>query len=215
MNRRLVVVCTALIAVALFSTGVWYYSGIKAREAANATADENTFVRAHSPVLGRADAPVTIVEFFDPSCEACRAFFPLVKSALEAYPEELRLVIRYTPFHEGSDEAVRILEAARKQDKFEPVLTALMEKQPEWATHGQPNLERAWGIAGEQGLDVERGRRDGAASDVDEVLRMDVADVEANNVKQTPTFFVNGKPLVEFSRQGFIDLVESEIKRLR
>ena len=31
-------------------------------------------VRFHSPVLGRADAPVTVVEFLDPACEACRAF---------------------------------------------------------------------------------------------------------------------------------------------
>ncbi|MFS8328883.1 thioredoxin domain-containing protein, partial [Vreelandella titanicae] len=34
-------------------------------------------MRSHSPILGREDAPVTIVEFFDPACEACRAFYPL------------------------------------------------------------------------------------------------------------------------------------------
>ncbi|HEV7437299.1 MAG TPA: thioredoxin domain-containing protein [Pseudorhizobium sp.] len=151
MNRRLIVGITVLAAIVVFGVGAWYYEGIKAREAESVTPEATWLVRAHSPVLGRADAPVKIVEFFDPSCEACRAFYSLVKSALEAYPDDVRLVIRYTPFHQGSDEAVRILEAARKQGKFEAVLTALMAKQPEWAMHGQPNLERAWAIAREEG----------------------------------------------------------------
>ena len=36
-------------------------------------------VRMHSPVIGSREAPVTIVEFFDPVCETCRAFYPVVK----------------------------------------------------------------------------------------------------------------------------------------
>ena len=36
-------------------------------------------VRMHSPVIGSREVPVTIVEFFDPVCETCRAFYPVVK----------------------------------------------------------------------------------------------------------------------------------------
>lgn len=215
MNRRLVVGLTALLAVAAFGGGAYVYNGQKAREAAAVTPAQDTLVRAHSPVLGRADAPVTIVEFFDPSCEACRAFYPLVKEVLATYPQDVRLVLRYTPFHEGSDEAVRILEASRKQDKFEPVLTALMEKQPEWAVDGQPDLKRAWAIAGEAGLELMGARLDSVKPEVDQVLQTDIADVKANNVEQTPTFFVNGKPLVEFSREGFVNLVKGEVERVK
>jgi protein-disulfide isomerase len=39
----------------------------------------------------------------------------------------------------------------------------------------------------------------------------DVADVKANGVRQTPTFFVNGKPLTEFSPQGLYNLVGAEL----
>lgn len=215
MNRRLVVSLTVLIAIAAFGGGAYWYSSQKAREAAAMTAVESTLVRPHSPILGRIDAPVTIVEFLDPSCEACREFYPLVKDVLATYPDDVRLVIRYTPFHEGSDEAVRILEAARKQDKFEPVLTALMAKQPEWAVHGQPDLKRAWVIAEEVGLDLMAARLDSVKPEVDKVLKADIADVEANKVQQTPTFFVNGKPLVDFSREGFVALVKGEIDRVR
>ena len=47
---------------------------------------------------------------------------------------------------------------------------------------------------------------------MDAVLAQDVADVKANRVEQTPTFFVNGKPLTEFSPQGLYDLVKTEIQ---
>ena len=213
MNRALVITLTALAALAVFGGGAYYYTAQQREHAASVTASADTLVRAHSPVLGKADAPVTIVEFFDPSCEACRAFFPLVKNILATYPDDVRVVIRYTTFHKGSDEAVRILEAARKQDKFEPVLAALVDKQPEWAIHGEPDMTRAWTIAGEAGLELMGARLDSVKPEVDQVLQTDLADVKANNVEQTPTFFVNGKPLVNFSPQGLIDLVKGEVDK--
>lgn len=215
MNRRLVIGFTALVALAAFGGGAYYYNAQKALEAASVAPAENTLVRAHSPVLGRADASVAIVEFLDPSCEACRAFYPLVKEILATYPQDVRVVIRYTVFHEGSDEAARILEAARKQDKFEPVLTALMSRQPEWAVHGQPDLKLAWDIAGNAGLELMGARLDSVKPEVDQVLQADMADVKANKVEQTPTFFVNGKLLVDFSREGFVNLVKGEVEKAR
>lgn len=99
--------------------------------------------RFHSPTLGRQDAPVTIVEFFDPACEACRAFHPIVKQIMAQHPDQIWVVLRYAAFHDGSDEAVRILEAARLQGLFELVLEALYAAQPVWANHSRPNLEVA------------------------------------------------------------------------
>ena len=63
-------------------------------------------------MFGPSEAPVTIVEFFDPSCEACRAFYPFVKNILTQYPDDVRLVLRYAAFHGGSDQAIGTLEAA-------------------------------------------------------------------------------------------------------
>src|SRR4029450_11902773 len=98
-------------------------------------------VREHSPVLGPPRAPVTLVEFLDPACEACRAFAPIVKQILFVHPEEVRVVVRYAAFHRGSEDAIRILEAARRQGKFDATLTALFDRQEEWATHTGPNIE--------------------------------------------------------------------------
>lgn len=149
-------------------------------------------VRPHSPVIGPADAPVTLVEFLDPACEACRAYAPVVKQILFLHPDEVRVVVRYAAFHHGSDEAVRILDAARKQGRFDEVLSALFDAQPEWAAHGAPDLARAWQVAGAAGLDIERARRDAKSAAAGEVLKIDDADIVALQVESTPTFFVNG-----------------------
>jgi len=212
MNRRSFVISTAVVGIALFSGGAILYNAVQPPPVAGTAAVGDSLIRPHSPSFGRADAPVTIVEFFDPSCEACRAFYPVVKQIMAATGDDVRLVLRYTPLHQGSDEAVRILEAARKQDKFQPVLEAMLANQPEWAVHGAPDLDKAWQIAAGGGIDLETARRDAKMPEVDAVLAQDVADVTANNVQQTPTFFVNGKPLQEFSPQGLYDLVKKELE---
>ncbi|WP_312405395.1 thioredoxin domain-containing protein [Rhizobium sp.] len=215
MNRRTLVIASASAAIAVFAGGAALYSGNKPEPTpapTPAAAGNDTLIRMHSPVMGPVAAPVTIVEFFDPSCEACRAFYPLVKQIMAQAGNDVRLVLRYTAFHEGSDDAVRILEAARRQNRFEPVLEAILDQQPAWADHGRPNIEKAWQIAGSAGLDIEQGKKDAASSAVDNVLAQDMADVQANNVKQTPTFFVNGNPLTEFSAEGLLNLVRSELR---
>jgi protein-disulfide isomerase len=148
----------------------------------------------------------------DPSCETCRAFYPIVKKIMAAYPDDVRLVLRHMPFHEGSDEAVRILEASRRQGKFEPVLEAIFVRQPEWAVHGAPVLEAARSIAAEHGVDIPRAREFAFTDEVTAILDQDAADVKTLQIGQTPTFFVNGKPLKEFGAQQLYELVRSEVE---
>ena len=217
MNRRVIVLATGAVALAGFAGAMALLDPAGATRGAPAGtgAPNDAMVRPHAPVLGRADAPVTLVEFLDPSCEACRAFHPLVKGIQARYPDEVRLVVRYAPFHQGSDEAVRILEAARRQALFETVLDRLFAHQPRWASHGAPDLSLAWQAAAEAGLDLDRARRDGAAPTVDAVLRQDVADLQTLGVRQTPTFFVNGKPLPSFGARQLAELVDAEVAASR
>ncbi len=210
MNRRIIVLGTAAVAVSAFGVAAWYATRTAPVVAPTPLAEEAPLIRAHSPVLGPRDAPVTIVEFFDPACEACRAFHPIVKQIMGAFPGKVRVILRYTPFHDGSDEAVRILEVARIQGRFEPVLEALYAAQPRWA-HGSPRLDAAWDAAGQAGLDVEKGRQDRLLPGLVAVLNQDRADLTAVGVRQTPTFFVNGKRLVEFGPRQLFEMVQAEV----
>ena len=105
-----------------------------------------------------------------------------------------------------------ILEAARLQNLFLPVLEALLATQPNWAVHGAPNLRIAWQAARSAGLDIERAQRDAKRPEIEELLKQDVADIRVLNVKQTPTFFVNGKALASFGQRQLDELVRTEVE---
>jgi protein-disulfide isomerase len=213
MNRRTLVLAIGGLVIAAFAVGAYLHSGNTQQRVALAvsTSQSGALVRAHSPVIGKPDAPVTIVEFFDPACETCRAFYPIVKNIMADHGDRLKLVIRYAPFHKGSDEAVRILEMARKQGVYLRVLEAMLEAQPEWADHHSPGISKAWTAAAAAGLDVAAARSGMLAPEVTAVLEQDMVDIRALGVRQTPTFFVNGKPLPSFGVRQLQELVRGEV----
>lgn len=234
MNRRDIVIGLGIGSLSVFgaAAGIYAYYGRRslatapssapaqapslpaARSPAPIAGDARGLVRFHSPIIGPVNAPVTIVEFLDPSCEACRAMYPAVKQILATFPNEVRLVIRYTPFHRGSEEAVRVLEAARAQGRFEPVLEALFARQDEWASHSNPNPLRIWEIAGAAGVDLTRGRVHAASESVTQILQQDIADVRANMIRGTPTFYINGTLVDDFAPSILMDRVRNEVRRM-
>ena len=218
MNRRTLILSVLALAAAGFGGAAWYVTRPAPLAAVDPVAPEmaEALMRPYSPILGPKDAPVTIVEFFDPACEACRAFHPVVKDIMAKYGNAVRVVIRYTPFHgEGSETAIRVLEAARMQDVFEPVLEAVLRDQPKWASHGgmKPGLVLA--IAASAGLDTEAAQTQMLAPQTTGILNQDRADVEAMGVRRTPTFFVNGKPLDPFGETELRRLVAAEVAAAR
>ena len=217
MTRRYIVFLAALAALAVFAAAIFLYQRHTLKVATvQASEQAGAMVRPHSPVIGAADAQVTIVEFFDPACEACKAFHPRVKQILAAFPRETRLVIRYTPFHrEASVAAVRILEAARAQGKFETTLEALLDGQRAWAGQGANASTRVWAIAQAASLDVDLARKHFASGSADALLAQDVLDLKALGVRGTPTFFVNGKPLASTDPDLLFEMVQREVERFR
>ena len=214
MNRRALILSVLAFGVAGFGGATWFATRPGPVAEAEPVAPElaDAMIRPYSPILGPAEAPVTIVEFFDPACEACRAFHPIVKDIMAEHGDAVRVVIRYTPFHgAASEEAIRVLEAARMQDVYVPVLEAVLREQPRWASHGAPAPGLILQIAATAGLDAEAARTQMLAPDVVAILNQDRADVETVGIRQTPTFFVNGKPLDPFGEAELRRLVAAEV----
>ena len=214
MNRRALILSVLAFGVAGFGGTTWFATRPGPVAEAEPVAPElaEAMIRPYSPILGPAEAPVTIVEFFDPACEACRAFHPIVKDIMAEHGDAVRVVIRYTPFHgAASEEAIRVLEAARMQDVYVPVLEAVLREQPRWASHGAPAPGLILQIAATAGLDAEAARTQMLAPDVVAILNQDRADVETVGIRQTPTFFVNGKPLDPFGEAELRRLVAAEV----
>lgn len=201
----------AILAVFFYLGMKTYQSQVQTAQETQVRAEQSRLVRMHSPVLGPLGAPVTIVEFFDPACEACRAFHPFVKELMARYPDDVRVVIRYAPFHQGSDTVVKLLEAARLQGRYLPVLEAVLAAQPAWADHGNPNPELAFQAAAQAGLNVAKALEDMAKPGMDALLKQDVEDLTALQVNKTPTFFVNGRSLPSFGPDQLAALVAEEV----
>lgn len=215
MNRRTLVLATAAAAVAIFGLSLLMVQQNRpASIDALAVSEGTPLIRPYAPIIGNEMAPVTIVEFFDPACEACRAFHPIVKEILEEHPGKVRVVLRYAAFHDGSDEALKILETARLQNKFEPVLEALLEAQPQWANHGAPQLNLAWDAAAAAGLDVTAARAAMDAPEITRRLTQEIADVKTVGVRQTPTFFVDGRPLLNFGANELRSMVRAQVEAM-
>lgn len=215
MNRRTLILSTTALSLVVFVGGAFFFGARNEAppEGSLGPAPGASLVRSHSPVLGPESAPVTIVEFFDPACEACKAFYPVVKRIMAAFPGKVRVVLRYAAFHPPSEEAIKILEAARLQGVFEPVLEALLGSQSRWAPHGREPTS-PWVALEQTGLDIERAKLEAQMPDIVAVLNQDAADVKAAGVRKTPTFFVNDRPLAEFGAQQLYDLVKSEVDAL-
>lgn len=216
MNRKWVVIGTAAAVVVAFVVGTMAYRDRSSQEAAQALKTNNeALVRAHSPVYGNPAAKVTIVEFFDPSCETCRAFYPIVKSIVNSSFGQVRLVARHAPLHRGSDTAIKILEAARKQGKYWEAVETVLASQPRWASHDGARPELIWDLIADIGLDVAKAKSDAISPEIEQLLRKDVADMRALKVDKTPGFFVNGTPLSDFGEAQLRSLVAQELKNTK
>jgi protein-disulfide isomerase len=216
MNRKWLVGSTVVAVILAFVGGAALYKERTRQEVSQAASTSSAaLVRPHSPVFGNPAARVTIVEFFDPSCETCRAFYPIVKGIVASSFGQVRLVVRYAPLHKGSDTAVKILEAARQQGKYwEAVETALAE-QPRWAAHGHPQPELIWDLIAAIGVDIPKAKAAANSAEIDEALRQDMADMRSLNVRGTPGFFVNGTPLLDFGEAQLKALVAQELGKTK
>ncbi|MDH4263757.1 MAG: DsbA family protein [Spirochaetia bacterium] len=212
MKQKTLFIVAAVVLVLVFLIGSQTYNRKKAEESAKSIQSNQAYlVRMHSPVLGKDNAPVVIVEFLDPACETCSEFYPHVKQMLSANPDKIKLVLRYAPFHHGSDKVVAALEAARKQGKFWPALEALLKTQHEWAANHTANVDLIWSHLEGLGLNFQKMRLDMLSPEIISIIEQDLSDARALNVTMTPEYFVNGKPLPSFGYQQLVDLVDEAI----
>jgi protein-disulfide isomerase len=213
-SKKLTVAVLLAFVVAAFLLGMnFYQKRVQNSQMEKVSKAENRMVRFNSTTLGPIGAPVTIVEFFDPACETCRDFYPIVKDLMKKYPNDVRLVLRYAPFHAGSDKVVKLLEASKKQNQYWQTLEAILAAQPSWASHGSPNLEVAYQVAAQAGLDVKKALADAQTPEIEAVLKQDVEDLTALEVTKTPTFFVNGRGLPSFGPDQLASLVAEEVAK--
>jgi protein-disulfide isomerase len=213
MNRKILFISSAALLVLAFVVGMLVYKSERTQQATQSVErNQANLVRFYSPTLGNPEAKVHIVEFLDPACDTCRAFYPFVKQIMAANPDKIRLSIRHVPFHNGSDQVVRMLEAAKRQGKYWQALEAVLASQGHWVINHAAHPDRAWKSLEGFGLNLEQVKIDMNAPEIAQRIEQDLTDAKALNVTKTPEFFVNGRPMPEFGLEELQNLVKDALR---
>ncbi|MFJ9554231.1 DsbA family protein [Nocardiopsis sp. NPDC101807] len=171
--------------------------GVPAGPEGTPTAPAGLLVREDSRYLDRVeDSPVTVVEFLDFECEACRAQFPVMERIREDYDGRINTVIRYFPMpgHTNSEPAAAAVEAAAQQGALEEMYVRMYETQAEWGESRESQAGVFAGFAEDLGLDTDEFTGTVEDPATLERVRSDFEDGVALGVRGTPTIFVNGRP---------------------
>jgi protein-disulfide isomerase len=145
-------------------------------------------------VLGKADAPVTIVEYASLTCSHCAHFHENTLPALKTkYIDtgKVRLIFREFPLDPLSTAASMIARCST-DDRYFPLVSVLFKQQMQWAASEKP-LDELLAIARQAGFTQESFE----ACLKDQKIYDALNDVkkrgaEVHGVNSTPSFFING-----------------------
>lgn len=161
------------------------------------------------PSLGPADAPITIVEFSDYNCPYCEkwhveTFQPL----MAAYPDQILFVYRDFPItSQESMAAAQVAQCAGEQDAYWPFHDSLLSGGLEL---GREAYEQ---YAVRLGLNVEALLGCLDSGKYNDEVQADARYAAGLGVSGTPTFFINGLPLVGAQPLSeFQAVIESELQ---
>jgi protein-disulfide isomerase len=165
-----------------------------------------------APVMGPADARITLVEFSDFQCPYCSKAVVQINATLKAYPNDVRLIFKQYPLfelHPAAGMAAAAALAAHRQGKFWPMHDVM------FANRGRLSRQSILGWAKDIGLDLLRFMADLDSDAIKKAVLRDQADGDKAGVEGTPTVFVNGQRYNgDLAPDAFKPVIEGELKRL-
>lgn len=179
-----------------------------AKDTANITIDESDHIK------GPANAKVTIVEWSDFQCPACKAYAPVVNTIALMYPNDVRIVYKHFPLksiHLRAEIAARASAAASIQGSFWEMADKLFAGQDIWSKErGTETFEK---YAKELGLNTDKFKQDLESDASKKIVDDDYNQGLDLGLNSTPTFYVNGKKIQNpDSVDAFKAIIESELK---
>ena len=169
-----------------------------------------TEVTADDHVLGRPDAPVTVLEYGDYECPYCRGAARDVHEMLARYPDTVRFVFRNFPIvqlHPHAEQAAEAAEAAGAQGKFWEMYERLLQPA------SRLDLDSLLDCAADLGLDVGRFRAEVTGRAYAAKIERDVQEGVRDGVNATPKFYVDGERIDgKFPLEGLEDAIRASVR---
>jgi protein-disulfide isomerase len=161
-----------------------------------------------SPSKGPQNAPVTIVMFSDFQCSHCAATHPILTNAIAAFPAKVRFVVRNFPLeqiHERAFRAAQAAQAANAQGRFFEYIELLYQNQ---AALDDASLKK---YAAQIGLNIKQFETDLSSGRFDALIRADQRDGQAYGITGTPTVYINGKIVTDYTVEGFKNAIQNAL----
>jgi len=155
-------------------------------------------VKPDDRVLGKADAPITIFEFFSLTCPHCADFeehsYPKLKQEW-VDTGKAKIVYRDYPLDQNALKAAMVARCA-PPERYAAFVEVLFKQQLVWGVQKDPT-DALKKIAALGGIGAEQF--DKCINDQDLSKQIVAEEYEAQTkfgVESTPTFFINGKKVV-------------------
>jgi protein-disulfide isomerase len=140
--------------------------------------------------VGKADAPVTLLQFGDYESEECREANEVVKAILEEFPDDVKFTFRHFPMlkiHQKAHKAAEASIAAAQEGKFWEMHNELLTHRHTLGLISLKSHARAVGVTSKKLLDELINGFYGiyVQDDLKEGIKLGVKDI--------PAFYINGK----------------------
>jgi protein-disulfide isomerase len=160
-----------------------------------ADAAKQLAVQPGDRVLGKADAPITIIEYASLTCPHCAHFTVDVLPKLKEKwidAGKAKLVLRDFPLDEPALRAAMVARCA-PPDKFYPLVDTFFAQQENWVTSRdyRAALEKLAKLAGIGDKQFKTCIEDKKLED--QVVQSRLTAAQQLGVNSTPSFFINGK----------------------
>jgi protein-disulfide isomerase len=168
-------------------------------------------------VTGKGIKGVTLIEYGDFQCPACKSYYPIVKEVRKAYGDDVKFVFRHFPLiqiHNNAFIASRAAEAAGLQDKFFEMHDLMYENQESWSQLPDPTKAFEQ-FAAQLELNQQQFKQDMSSETVSATINADIQEAKAAGAASTPTFVINGERIEENPQdvKGFKALIDEAIAK--
>lgn len=147
---------------------------------------------------GNPEAKVALIEYSDFQCPACAAYYPLVKQLFSDFGDKIYFAYRFFPLtsiHKNAMISSQAAYAAKLQGKFFEMHDLLFQTQTSWAESDNA-ADTFVEYAQKLGLDTDKFKKDMNSDEAKNHVASSQNQATAIGINSTPTFFVNGRQIV-------------------
>lgn len=206
-NGSIKLIAGAVVALLIAGAGFYFFNSSSEKTDQTKVASENTGLSDN--VMGKDDAPVTIIEYSSMTCPHCAEFHKDTLPSLKSQyidTGKVKYILREFPLDQLAAAAFMLGRCLDKKEGYFDFIDMLYERQREWA-FSDDRVNALKNLAKQAGFTDESFK---ACLD-DKALYAQVLAVKNNGseefrIQSTPTFFVNGtrlegaQPLSEFEK---------------